>query len=254
MLELVNTICNGRCACCNGSGGPVDDLALTVLRDERLDWRFKAAPDRDCGTVAEYLADRPALAEWGTPLLTLDAGALAHNLATMADWVASSGVALAPHGKTTMAPALWQRQLRAGAWGITLATVAQLRVARAFGVPRVMLAGSVLDPAALAWIGGQLDDDPGFSFVCWVDSVRSVELMDRALRASGGQRPVDVCVELGGVGGRTGARGVGAARTVADAVQRAPRLRLVGVAGYEGALAHDASAAALRTVDAYLGS
>ena len=180
----------------------MDDLALTVLRDERLDWRFKAAPDRDCGTVAEYLADRPALAEWGTPLLTLDAGALAHNLATMADWVASSGVALAPHGKTTMAPALWQRQLRAGAWGITLATVAQLRVARAFGVPRVMLAGSVLDPAALAWIGGQLDDDPGFSFVCWVDSVRSVELMDRALRASGGQRPPPAPADPGSRAGR----------------------------------------------------
>src|SRR5436305_6987433 len=114
-----------------------------------------------------------------------------------------------------------------------------------------MLAGAVLVPAALGWIGGQLEAGPGFSFVSWVDSVRSVELMERALRASDAQRAVQVCVELGAVGGRTGARDLAAARSVAEAVLRTSTLRLVGVAGYEGALAHDSSDVAMRTVDAY---
>ena len=58
---------------------------LAALASERLDWRFKAVPAAAWGdTVAEYLATKPALADLGTPLLTLDAGALDHNLRTMA--------------------------------------------------------------------------------------------------------------------------------------------------------------------------
>ena len=100
--------------------------------------------------ASAYVASGPRLSDLGTPLLTLDAGALDHNLRTMAAWCHEAGVALAPHGKTTMAPALWQAQLDAGAIGITLANLPQLHVARAFGVQRVMLANALLDPAGLA--------------------------------------------------------------------------------------------------------
>jgi D-serine deaminase-like pyridoxal phosphate-dependent protein len=234
---------------------PIDTAAVAALREERLDWRFKAAPLRTSDapvTVGEYLSGRPSLADFGTPLLTLERRALDHNIATMAAWVAEAGVSLAPHGKSTMAPALWQRQLAAGAWGLTLANIPQLRVARSFGVSRLMLAGSLLDPAGLAWIGSRLDEDPGFSFVCWVDSARSVAVMDAALREAGAGRPVDVCVELGAPGGRTGVRDVAEAVLIADAVRAAPTLRLAGVAGYEGALGHDASTPSLRAVDDFL--
>ncbi|MEV0399137.1 amino acid deaminase [Actinoallomurus sp. NPDC050550] len=231
----------------------IDKDAVSALRDERLDWRFKAVPAAAHGsTVGEFLAARPALEEFGTPLLTLDADALDHNIATMAGWAAAAGVHLAPHGKTTMAPALWKRQLDAGAWGITLANLPQLRVGRAFGVSRLMLANALLDPAGLAWVAAELDRDPDFEFTCWVDSVPGVELMDAALRAAGSRRPVDVCVELGGPHGRTGVRDDREALRIADAVRATPALRLAGVGGYEGALAHDASSAGLAAVEAYL--
>ncbi len=151
-----------------------------------------------------------------------------------------------------MAPALWRRQLDAGAWGITVANLPQLRVARAFGVRRVVYASTLLDPPGLAWLAGELDDNLDFEFVSWVDSVRSVELMDEALRLVRSQRPVDVCVELGGPHGRTGVRDDGDAREVAAAVRKALKLRLVGIGGYEGALAHDASEPGRVSVDAYL--
>ncbi|MFI0406366.1 amino acid deaminase [Actinomadura sp. 3N508] len=233
--------------------GSIDAGAVDALGEERLDWRFKAIPASLHGmSVADVRESRPPLDDFGTPLLTLDAGALDHNVLTMARWADVAGVALAPHGKTTMAPQLWRRQLDAGAWGITVANLPQLRVARAFGVRRIMLANSLLDPAGLAWLAAELEEHPEFEFVSWVDSPRSVELMDEALRLARAQRRVDVCVEIGGPHGRTGVRDDGDASALADAVREASTLRLAGLAGYEGALAHDASDEGRGAVDAYL--
>jgi D-serine deaminase-like pyridoxal phosphate-dependent protein len=238
-----------------------DRTRIAALADEPLDWRFKALPPEAWGKTARaYLASAPHLSDLGTPLLTLDAAALDHNLRTMAAWCHEAGVTLAPHGKTTMAPALWLAQLDAGAVGITLANLPQLHVARAFGVRRLMLANALVDPAGLAWIADELAADPDFAFAAWADSVETVTLMDAALRAAGvgsgadpeTARPVEVLIELGGVGGRTGARSVAEAEDVARAVLAAPTLRLAGVAGYEGALAHDASPGALDTLRSYL--
>ncbi|WP_457029350.1 alanine racemase [Kitasatospora sp. P5_F3] len=229
----------------------MDRGRLAELADERLDWRFKAVPAGAWGlTVTEYLAGAPTLDDLGTPLVTLDAGALDHNLATMAAYCAKGAVGLAPHGKTTMAPVLWQRQLDAGADAITLANLPQIRVGRAFGLRRIHLANALLDPAGLRWLSAELVADPEFRFSCWVDSVRSVELMAEALR--GAPAPIDVCVELGAPGGRTGCRTVDEAVEVGRAAAAAGELRLVGVSGYEGALAHDASAGSLGTVAGYL--
>ncbi|MBR7837027.1 alanine racemase [Actinospica durhamensis] len=223
------------------------------LADEVLDWRFKAIPASAWGrTVAEFLATGPRLSDLGTPALTLDARALDFNLATMAGYCAAAGVELAPHGKTTMAPALWERQIAAGAWGITLANVPQLRVGRAFGVRRLQLANALVDPGGLRWIADELDADPDFSFVSWADSTDTVELMDAVLRAHGARRPLDVLVEVGHPGARTGVRDLDEAVRIAQAVAAAPTLRLAGVAGYEGVVAHEATPGDLDAVAAYL--
>jgi D-serine deaminase-like pyridoxal phosphate-dependent protein len=235
------------------TAGTLDTDAVDALREERLDWRFKAVPAGAHGLTAGAFADaRPRLSGFGTPLLTLDAGALEHNTAVVAGWAANAGVLLAPHGKTTMAPQLWRRQLEAGAWGVTLANLPQLRVARAFGVSRLLLANTLVDPEGLAWLSAELERDPAFTFLAWIDSPHTVTLMDEALRAAGARRPVDVCVELGGPHGRTGVRGEQQALQIAEAVRRSPVLRLAGTGGYEGALAHDDSAESFETVRGWL--
>lgn len=230
--------------------------ATTRLPDaaaERLDEWPKSLPAVAAGSsVADFLAGRPRLSEFSTPLLVLDDHALTHNTARMAGWCAERGVALAPHGKTTMAPALWQRQLAAGAWGITVATASQLWVAVAAGVTRVVLANSLVDPVALTRLVGLLNADPQLQVLTWVDSVDAVTAMAAALAAAPPRRPMTVLVELGATGGRTGARDLATARAVADAVGGAEHLELGGVAGYEGALAHDASPNGLGAVRAYL--
>ncbi|MFI1763585.1 alanine racemase [Streptomyces sp. NPDC020800] len=209
--------------------------ALARLAEERIDHRFKGLPPDAAGlTVAELAAQRRNLFTDGftTPVLALSAERLEHNLALMETYTARHGLAFAPHGKTSMAPQLFRRQIEHGAWGITLAMPHQVWVARAFGFGRIFLANELVDPAALRRIAADLAADPDFRFVCYVDSVRGVELMDAALR--GAARPVDVVVELGaGEGARTGVRTDADARAVADAVAGTATLRLVGVAGYE---------------------
>ncbi|MFE2354908.1 amino acid deaminase [Streptomyces parvulus] len=212
--------------------------ALARLAEEHVDHRFKGLPpDADGLTVAELAGQRRNLFTDGfaTPVLALSAERLEHNLALMETYAARHGLAFAPHGKTSMAPQLFHRQIEHGAWGITLAVPHQVRVARAFGIGRIFLANELVDAAALRWIAAELDADPDFRFVCYVDSVRGVELMDAALTGAGAARPVDVVVELAaGEGARTGARTEADCAAVADAVAATRTLRLAGVAGYEG--------------------
>ncbi|GAA2883349.1 amino acid deaminase [Streptomyces mexicanus] len=212
------------------------DEALARLAEERVDHRFKGLPpDADGLTVGELAAQRRNLFTGGftTPVLALSAERLEHNLRLMETYTARHGLAFAPHGKTSMAPQLFRRQIEHGAWGITLAVPHQVRVARAFGVERIFLANELVDAAALRWVAAELAADPSFRLVCYVDSVRAVELMDAAL--TGAERPVEVVVELGaGEGARTGARTEEECARIARAVAGVPTLRLVGVAGYEG--------------------
>jgi D-serine deaminase-like pyridoxal phosphate-dependent protein len=170
------------------------------------------------------------LAEIPLPVLVLRESAVAHNLALMQRWCDERGVSLAPHGKTTMAPALIRRQLEAGAWGMTAATVPQLAVMREAGAQRVILANELVGAPEIAWFERERADIEAY---CLVDSVDGV----RAL-AAGVERPLGVLIELGGP--RAGCRTLDQALAVAAAVAGAPRLALAGVEGFEGTLPEEA--------------
>ncbi|MFE7261206.1 amino acid deaminase [Streptomyces sp. NPDC057592] len=214
------------------------DRPVSGLADELVDHRFKALPpDAEGLTVGALAAERRNLFTDGftTPVLALSAERVEHNLALLETYAERHGLAFAPHGKTSMSPQLFARQLEYGAWGITAAVPHQARVYRAYGIRRIFLANELVDASALRWLAAELDSDPEFRLICYVDSVRGVELMDEALRAAGASRPVDVVVELGaGEGARTGVRTEAECAAVADAVAATGTLRLVGVAGYEG--------------------
>ncbi|MEV0287282.1 amino acid deaminase [Kribbella sp. NPDC050820] len=232
-----------------------DAAALAALADQQVSWQDKALPPAFWGrTVAEVLAGKPRLSQLPTPLMTLSAPGLRHNVDTLARWCAHHGVELAPHGKTTMAPALWAMQLEAGSWAITLANGFQLGVARAYGVSRVLIANAIISPLQLRWIADELAADPTFEVLVWADSVRTVEIMEAARAAHVGPdaRPLDVLVEVGGLDGRTGARDAETAVAVGEAIANASTLRLAGVAGYEGAIGHGVEEADLEPVRAYL--
>ncbi|HEY1622721.1 MAG TPA: alanine racemase [Streptosporangiaceae bacterium] len=232
----------------------IDTEAVAAIGDERIDWRFKGLPLAAEGhTIREAAALGLNLFDDGFlgPVLTLDEAALEHNITTMAKWCADRGVELAPHAKTTMAPQLWARQLAAGGWGLTAASAAQLRVYRAFGVSKVILANQVTDVPALRWIDRERAGDPALQLASFVDSPQVVAQMEAALREAGA-RPADVIVELGRTAGRAGARSVAEAVEVARAVAASPLLRLVGVGGYEGVLVNDPSPHSLAVISDFL--
>lgn len=213
----------------------------------------KSFPPSAWGTdAAAFVASGPPLSGFATPLLTLDSGALHDNVEAMMTWLGEHGVRIAPHGKTSMAPALWRALLDAGAWGLTLATGWQAQVARAHGVRRIIVANEMVDPVALRWAADELDRAPHVQIMCWADDVATVRAMERVLTDRAPGRPLPVIVELGADGGRTGARDRDVARAVADAIAASPVLVLAGVGGYEGALARDREPASLARVDGYL--
>lgn len=235
--------------------GRLDQTALDALLAERIDWRYKGLPAALSGmSFREAAASGVNLFRDGflPPVTVIDGPALDHNLATFAALCARHGFAHAPHGKTTMAPQLFARQFEHGAWGQTTANASQLRIYRAFGVNRIIMANELVDPAALRWLAAELDRDAEFEFACWVDTVAGVARMTEALRDVGASRPVDVLIEFGVPGGRAGVRDRAAGHAVADAVAASPALRLTGVASYEGPVAKDTSRAGLAAVHDHL--
>ncbi len=214
---------------------------LSALRERPVDPTEKGFWPLAAAGAARLAADQPGLhaAGFTYPLLTLRESALANNIEAMAAYCDRAGVALAPHGKTAMSPELAARQLAHGAWGITVATVGQLRTYRAFGFPRLLLANELVDEAGIAWLAAELAADSGFEACCYVDSTDGVAILDRVLshlpawQQSG--RRLGVLVEIGHAGGRTGCRTDAQALDVAKAAAATGTLRVAGVAGYEGA-------------------
>jgi D-serine deaminase-like pyridoxal phosphate-dependent protein len=184
------------------------------------------------------------------PVMVLREEALAHNEALMASYCAAHGVAIAPHGKTTMAPQLWERQLGAGAWGITAASVGQARVMTEAGIDRILIANEVVDPIAIAWLARRAAN--GHPVWSWVDSTRGIDLLEDGAQATRGTSPLPVLVELGHAGGRTGARSVDEAFELAARVDRSSGLSLAGVTGYEGTICRDRTSGCLDAIRAFL--
>jgi D-serine dehydratase len=159
---------------------------------------------------------------------------LRHNLNWMQQFITAYGVKLAPHGKTTMAPSLFQMQLQTGAWAITLATPHQTLVAYQHGVRRVIMANQLIGKENMA-IVARLMEDSSFEYYCLVDSAAQVEQLG-AFYAERGQR-LHVLLELGVVGGRAGVRDEEQLQSVLNALSRwGETIVLCGIEIYEGVL------------------
>ncbi|MGB8714119.1 MAG: amino acid deaminase [Onishia taeanensis] len=161
--------------------------------------------------------------------------ALAHNLAWMQAFADAHGARLAPHGKTTMTPALFKRQLETGAWGITLATAPQCRAAFAHGVTRLLMANQLIGEPNMAIIAELIEQ--GAEVYCVVDSAANVEHLGRYFAARGLR--LNVLIELGVAGGRCGCRDLEQVLTLAARIHDQSALVLAGLEGYEGVVKAD---------------
>jgi len=188
------------------------------------------------------------------PVAVLRRPALTHNLAWMQDFVQRKGVALAPHGKTTLSPELFRLQLQAGAWGLTFANVHQLRVGLAAGAQRAIIANQLVVDADLDGLDLLLHQHPQAQVWFLVDSLAQLQaLADWGARRNQPRR-WDVLLELGIAGYRTGCRTHEQALALAQAMAASPVVRLGGVECYEGGLGRCDSAHDIEAVSALVRS
>jgi D-serine dehydratase len=169
------------------------------------------------------------------PVAVLRQSSLAHNSRWMRAFIESNGIVLAPHGKTTMAPQLFDIQERDGAWGMTVATVQQLAVCRRFGFERVLLANEPVGGAEIDYLFAELDRSPALELYCLIDSADGVERIAAGGQRAGNLARLQLLVEVGVPGGRTGCRTLEQAVELACAARRRG-LTLRGVEGFEGIL------------------
>ncbi|MBL8349671.1 MAG: amino acid deaminase [Burkholderiaceae bacterium] len=168
------------------------------------------------------------------PLAVLKREALEHNLAWMQQQTLAWGIALAPHGKTTMSPQLFRRQLDAGAWGLTFATVTQLAIGVAAGARRTLIANQVLSDADFAGIQSLLHTHADLRIVFLVDSMAQLALIEAWFAAHAGSRRFEVMIEIGLAGGRSGCRSHDEAVELAGRLHASAAVDLVGIECYEG--------------------
>ncbi|MDP2022152.1 MAG: amino acid deaminase [Hydrogenophaga sp.] len=171
------------------------------------------------------------------PLAVIKQSALQHNLHWMRDFCAQRGLYLAPHGKTSMSPELWQMQLDAGAWGISFATVFQAAVGARHGVQVLLIANQVIQRAELDALALLHAEQPALRSMFLVDASGQVDAIEAWATARGFQGRFEVLLELGIAGQRTGCRTADEARQIARRIAASPVLRLAGIECYEGTTA-----------------
>jgi len=212
-------------------------MDLSAIESEVIDGRTKGFP-LDAEPVAiKDLAAR----KWNVlrqdlpfPLALLKESALDHNQAWMRDFTTDCHVLLAPHGKTTMAPQLFQRQLAGGAWGITVATVNQLGIAVRYGVRRIIMANQLVGERDVIAAIALLSRHPDLDFNFLIDSEEELEILTSAAVAYGLKCPFNLLLEIGVEGGRTGCRSERQAIELARRIAGESEVVLAGLECYEG--------------------
>ncbi|WP_081848056.1 amino acid deaminase [Microbulbifer sp. HZ11] len=166
------------------------------------------------------------------PAAVLYRSRLEHNLQWMQSFADQRGVKLAPHGKTTMTPALFRMQLAAGAWGMTLANPQQARAAAEAGATRILMANQLVGRANMQLASDLLRDYPQLDFYCLVDSTNNIRQLGEFFGST--KQPLKVLIEVGVPGGRTGCRNTEDVNALCEELKRWPQLQLAGVETYEG--------------------
>jgi D-serine deaminase-like pyridoxal phosphate-dependent protein len=174
------------------------------------------------------LVGRP-LTDVDTPALVIDLDALDHNIATMAADIAARGAQWRPHSKANKTPAIVQKEIAAGAIGVTCAKVGEAEVMAASGIHDILIANQIVGPIKtrrLANLARQSD------VIFAVDNPDNVREHDAAA-AEAGTKP-RVVIEVNTGMERCGVAPGEAAVELAKLVDSMRNLRFAGVMAWEG--------------------
>ena len=174
-----------------------------------------------------------AVEDVDTPALLVDLDAFEANLATMAQRAAAAGVALRPHAKTHKSAAIALKQLALGAVGVCCQKVSEAEALAAAGVPDILVANEVVDPAKLDRFA-RLAARTRVA-IC-VDSAEGVHTL--AVAAGRHGVTIDALIEINVGADRCGVEPGQPALALADAIAALPALRYAGLQAYHGRAQH----------------
>jgi D-serine deaminase-like pyridoxal phosphate-dependent protein len=165
-----------------------------------------------------------------TPALLVDLDAMEFNLREMADFFAHKPCKLRPHFKNHKVPLLAWKQLRAGATGITCATLREAEILVHHGVENILIANEIAGDSKAQYLA---ELSRCASVVVAVDNCSSIKDLARAQRNGKSQIAVvvDIDIGLGRCGVRPGEEALQLAKCAAG-----EGLRVRGLMGYDGHL------------------
>ena len=187
-------------------------------------------------SVANFLSTKPNLftAGFQFPIMVLRDSALEHNIQRMASYCKSLGFELAPHVKTPMSPQIAERQIAAGAWGLTIANFNQARIMFEYGFKRLIIGNEVMEPTSIAEIA-KINGSGSGEIIFYIDSLAGLKIAQESI-AGVAQAKLNVFMEIGAVGGRAGIRNLDLLKTILDEIAKDERIFVRGVSGFEGAV------------------
>ncbi|HEY3591819.1 MAG TPA: amino acid deaminase [Buttiauxella sp.] len=168
------------------------------------------------------------------PAAVIKKSALENNIQWMQRYADTRGVSLAPHGKTTMTPWIFQQQQQAGAWAVGVGSAWQASIAMVSGVKRVLMVNQLVGKANMQVVSELKAHYPDVDYLCCVDSVANAKTLSGFFSAK--NQTLDILLELGVPGGRCGCRTTQQALALAETIATLPGLRLRGLELYEGVL------------------
>ncbi|MGH9940709.1 MAG: DSD1 family PLP-dependent enzyme, partial [Blastocatellia bacterium] len=164
----------------------------------------------------------------------LDLDNLESNIAKMAAHARSSKINLRPHGKTHKCVEIAQRQIKAGALGLCVATIREAEAMSAAGVKGLLITSELVGKPKIERLIKLVRRAPDTMTVV-DDADHAKQLSDAATAA---KLNLNVMIDVDPAGRRTGVPAGEQAVALAEKVSKLPNLKLRGIHGYSGASAH----------------
>jgi D-serine deaminase-like pyridoxal phosphate-dependent protein len=163
-----------------------------------------------------------------TPALLVDLDVMEGNIARIVATCRAHGVNWRPHAKAHKTPEIARMQLAAGAIGITCAKLGEAEVMAAAGIRDILIANQIIGPIKIERLVRLAESaDP---IVC-VDNIENAIALDEAFASAGKRLRVAIEVNIGM--NRAGIEPGPPVVALAQAIAERPRLRFVGVVGWE---------------------
>jgi D-serine deaminase-like pyridoxal phosphate-dependent protein len=169
-----------------------------------------------------------------TPALLLDLDLLEANIAKMAAHAKTAKINLRPHGKTHKCPQIAERQIKAGAIGLCVATLREAEAMSAAGINNLLITTELVGKPKIERLIKLTRRAP--ETMSAVDSLVHAQQLSGAAVAA--KVNLNVMLDVDPGGRRTGVPPGEQALKLSEQIVKLPNLTLRGIHGYSGSSAH----------------